>query len=65
MSSPLEVLQRRLVEDATLCETEAARLEELGDVHGSAWWRGRAHDFQRMGAEVSREHEAVREIRHG
>lgn len=65
MSTALDVLTRRLVEDAELCETEAARLEERGDSHGAAWWQGRAFDFHRLIAEARRETEAVRVVRHG
>lgn len=65
MTTPLEVLERRLLETVVLCETEAARLEERGDQHGAAWWTGRAFDLQRMLTEARREHDAVREIRHG
>lgn len=65
MSTALEVLMRRLAEDAALCEEEARRLEARDDHRGAAWWAGRAADFQRMASHAAREREAVREIRHG
>lgn len=63
MTSALEVLLRRLTEDAVLCETESGRLEELGDTRLASWWQGRAYDFRRMARETQHELRAVEEVR--